>query len=81
MNRWARRRQEKEIAGHQKEREEYLKRVDARALLGTPPSERDYVVYHCYETVRGKRPKNKKEWMNERGQTGVDGDVSGHLQR
>ena len=58
---------QREIADHQVDRAKYIRKVEAAALLGIPPTKRDYVVYHCYEFIRGRRIKSWEEWLNEQG--------------
>ena len=64
----ARMMKQREVADHQVDRAKYIRKVEAAALLGIPPTKRDYVVYHCYEFIKGlHRIKSYKEWLNEQG--------------
>lgn len=51
------------IARHQRERWAVLRDVAALARVGRQPTQRDYVVYHCYEFVAGKEPMDYAAWM------------------
>jgi len=65
---WSRMMRQREVADHQVDRAHYIRKVEAAALLGVPPTKRDYVVYHCYEFIKGlHRIKSYKEWLNEQG--------------
>ena len=58
----------RQMRKHQADRHAFLDALDKAVAVGAYiPKYRDYVVYHCYTTLKGDRPVSYERWLDERG--------------